>query len=69
MSPLLYGYRGQAGTDVSSVVNSVCALCQWVQENAVHLAEVEINPLLCLKDKVIVVDALISSSESFLEKL
>jgi len=69
VSPLLYGYRGQAGTDVSSVVNSVCALCQWVQENAFHLAEVEINPLLCLKDRAIVVDALISSSESFLEKL
>ncbi len=61
---VLEGYRGQAAADVPSIINAITKLCEWVEANADHLCEVEINPLLCLQSGAVVVDALISASET-----
>ena len=60
---VLRGYRGQPGADLASIVQTVIKLCEWLESNCDTIAEVEINPLLCLQDKAVVVDALITSSE------
>ena len=62
---LLNGYRGQAMAHIPSIISTILKLCEWVESHAEHLAEVEINPLLCLESKSIVADALITSSNSF----
>ncbi len=59
IAPLLHGYRGQPGASINSVVEEIQRLCQWVESQASTLDEVEINPLLCLADRAVVVDALI----------
>ena len=62
---LLNGYRGQPAAHIPSIISTILGLCQWVESHAEYLAEVEINPLLCLESKSIVADALITSSNSF----
>ncbi len=62
--PVLEGYRGQAAADIASILSAITDLCTWVEANANHLCEVEINPLLCLENSAVVVDALISASET-----
>lgn len=69
VSAVLNGYRGQPAADMNSVIQAVLKLCQWVEANQDCLSEVEINPLLCLEDKAVAVDALITSSETLLELL
>ncbi len=64
---VLGGYRGQAGADMQSVTGTILQLCRWVESNHDSIAEVEINPLLCMTDKTMVVDALITASESLLK--
>ncbi len=65
VAPVLNGYRGQAAADMPSIVDAIHKLCEWVVQNADHVCELEINPLLCLENSVVVVDALITSSSSF----
>ena len=65
IASLLNGYRGQAMAHIPSIISTILKLCEWVESHAEHLAEVEINPLLCLESKSIVADALITSSNSF----
>ena len=43
--PLLAGYRGAAGGDVSALVGAVMALGDFVQAHADRLIELDINPL------------------------
>ena len=45
-----------------ALTDAVMKLCEWVEANLDQVAEVEINPLLCFTDKVIVADALVSAS-------
>ena len=59
---LLSGYRGQSGISMPALTDAVMKLCEWVEANLDQVAEVEINPLLCFTDKVIVADALVSAS-------
>jgi len=66
---VLNGYRGQVCADMSSVTRSIVQLCLWVEKHHEDIAEVEINPLLCLTDKAMVVDALITASETIMEGL
>jgi len=69
VSKVLLGYRSQAGANMASIIQSVLKLCDWVEANQDAIAEVEINPLLCLQDNAVVVDALITSSELLLKKV
>ncbi len=63
IAPVLQGYRGQPGADRASIVHAVVKLSQWLEVNKDTVAEVEINPLLCLQNKAVVADALITSSK------
>ena len=69
IAKVLHGYRGQAGGNLTSIVQAVIKLCEWLETHQDAIAEVEINPLLCLKDKAVVADALITSSESLPEQV
>ena len=59
LAPLLDGFRGQAPTDRPAIVRAVQSVAAYVEANAATLAEVEVNPLLCLAEGAIAVDALI----------
>lgn len=64
IATVLNGYRGQPSADMPSVIKTIMQLCQWVEANHHNIAEVEVNPLLCLTDKTVIVDALITATES-----
>lgn len=59
IAPLFDGFRGQAPTDRRAIVRAVQSVAAYVEANATILAEVEVNPLLCLAEGAIAVDALI----------
>lgn len=59
VSKLIDGYRGVAGANYDAIVDAVIAVQNFVLENAVKVAEVEINPLLCGADRAVAADALI----------
>ena len=56
-APILKGYRGQDAADLDAVVKSVMAVLDYSQTHPVY--ELDINPLLALKDGAVAVDALI----------
>ncbi len=59
MAPLLVGYRGRPGADRAAIHAAVRAMEAYVVANAATVTEVEVNPLMCLPDGAIAVDALI----------
>jgi acyl-CoA synthetase (NDP forming) len=59
IAPILAGYRGGAAADKKAIVDAVMAVQAYVQANAAEMEEVEINPLICLPDGAMAVDALI----------
>jgi acyl-CoA synthetase (NDP forming) len=63
MAPLFEGHRGRPAADVGAVVAAVLAVQEEVRADA-RLLEVEINPLLCLPDGCVAVDALIREAET-----
>jgi acetate---CoA ligase (ADP-forming) len=62
ISPLLTGFRGQAGGDIDALVKAINAVAEYATQNVEHLAELDINPLMVMEDGVVAVDALIRSS-------
>ncbi len=64
ISAMLHGYRGQAGADRHSILQSILQLGMCVEKHHQQIVEVEINPLLCFTDKTIVADALITATAS-----
>ena len=62
VSRLLDGYRGAAAVDKEQVLDVLEHLQQFTIDNAKHLHEVEINPLLCGADSVIATDCLLRLS-------
>ncbi|WP_113911896.1 acetate--CoA ligase family protein [Roseovarius dicentrarchi] len=63
IAPILAGYRGQPGADMAAIVRAVLAVQAYVTENAAHLHEVEINPLICTAARAVGADALIRTGE------
>jgi acetyltransferase len=59
MSPLLNGYRGEEGINKNSVIEIIQKISQLVTVNP-EIQELDLNPLLAFKDKLVVVDARIS---------
>jgi acyl-CoA synthetase (NDP forming) len=57
---LLRGVRGQPGIERAVLVDALVALAAYAGDNAGRIAEIEINPLFVLPDRVIAVDALMS---------
>jgi len=58
VSRLLDGFRGRQPADRAMVVGALALLADYMQSNAGHIAEVEINPLFILPDDVYAVDVL-----------
>lgn len=63
ISGLLRGWRGAPPADMDAIVETVLAVQDWVDSHADTVEEVEINPLLCLVDGAVAVDALIRRRE------
>ena len=61
---LLKGYRGSPSADRPAIIKAVMALQTYVQIHADGLDEVEINPLLCCRDRAVVADALIRREDA-----
>jgi len=62
IAPIIRGYRGSAAASLPTIVDTILKLASWVESNSEHIHEIEINPLLCFTDSVIIGDALITSS-------
>jgi len=58
-TPLLQGYRGKPAADIAAIVDAVLAVQSYVLDHADTVCEVEVNPLMCMPDRAIAVDALI----------
>jgi len=56
-APILMGYRGQPSADMDAIVDAVMAVLDYSQKHPVY--ELDINPLLALKQGAVAVDALI----------
>lgn len=56
-APILQGYRGQNPADLDAIVDAVMAVLDYSQKHPVY--ELDINPLLALKNGAVAVDALI----------
>lgn len=63
-APILTGYRGQNAADLDAVVDSVMAVLDYSQTHPVY--ELDINPLLALKNGAAAVDALIQLGQHHL---
>ncbi len=59
IAPVLAGYRGQDAADTDQIVSAIMAVQDYVIANANHIAEVEINPLICTPTQAVAADALI----------
>lgn len=62
--PLLEGYRGKPGVDISAVVQAIMAVQAYVIAHHGQIEEVEINPLLCGPARAVAADALIRIGEA-----
>ncbi|MFC6689004.1 acetate--CoA ligase family protein [Jhaorihella thermophila] len=58
-APVLQGFRGKPAADLDAICDAVDAVQNYVVANADAVGEVEINPLICLPDGAVAVDALI----------
>jgi len=56
-APILLGYRGQSPADLNAIVDAIMAVLDYSHKHPVY--ELDINPLLALKDGAVAVDALI----------
>ncbi|WP_132443352.1 acetate--CoA ligase family protein [Sulfitobacter indolifex] len=59
INPLLSGYRGGEAANVDAIVDAVLKLQDFVSDHADEIAEIEINPLICTKDRAIIADTLL----------
>jgi len=57
--PLLSGYRGGEPANINAIVDAALKLQNFVTEYAGEIAEIEINPLICTKDRAIIADTLL----------
>ena len=63
IAPLLKGYRGKAAINKPALIDTVMALQDYVIDHADKIIEIDINPVLCRKDDVIIADALINIAD------
>ncbi|MEL6954075.1 MAG: acetate--CoA ligase family protein [Pseudomonadota bacterium] len=61
--PLIQGYRGAPPADLAAITRAVLAFQDFAADHRDTLWEAEINPLLCVQDGAIAVDALIRLEE------
>ncbi|CAI8881372.1 acetate--CoA ligase family protein [Pseudomonas sp. IT-P4] len=58
-APLLQGFRGREPADLDALVTAIRAVADYACENAAHLLELDVNPLLVGAQGTTAVDALI----------
>lgn len=56
---LLTGFRGGEPANIDAVVDAVLKLQHVVTDHADQISEIEINPLICTKDRAIIADTLL----------
>ena len=59
INPLLIGFRGGEPANIDVIVDAVLKLQNFVTDHADEIAEIEINPLICTKDRAIIADTLL----------
>lgn len=59
INPLLIGFRGGEPANIDAIVDAVLKLQSFVTDHADQIAEIEINPLICTKDRAIIADTLL----------
>ncbi len=62
ISSLLDGFRGQPAVNRSVLVNTLYGLCEYVQDHADTINEIEINPLFVYAQTVCAVDAVVRAN-------
>jgi acyl-CoA synthetase (NDP forming) len=61
---LLKGARGKAPADIDAIVDAVMGLSALAEDLGESISEIDINPLVALPDRAVVVDALIIPKET-----
>lgn len=61
---LIDGARGRSGASRDVIIEAVLAVQRYIMANALHVLEVEINPLLCTRHAAVALDALIVTTDS-----
>jgi len=61
---LLKGARGKAPADIDAIVDAVMGLSALAEDLGEAIAEIDVNPLVALPDRAVVVDALIIPKEA-----
>ncbi|MDO6589403.1 CoA-binding protein [Loktanella sp. D2R18] len=64
INTLLTGFRGAAPANLDAIVDAVLRLQTYVIAHADQIAEIEINPLICTKDRAIIADTLLVKGTS-----
>jgi acyl-CoA synthetase (NDP forming) len=63
IAPLLQGYRGKPGANADAIAEAVLAVQAYVAAHPGQIAEVEINPLICMPERAVAVDALVRKGD------
>jgi acyl-CoA synthetase (NDP forming) len=61
-APLLHGVRGRPPADFDAIVDAALSLATLASDLGDCISEVDVNPLVALPDRAIVVDALVVPS-------
>jgi acetyltransferase len=61
---LLKGARGKAPADIDAIVGAVMGLSALAEDLGDSISEIDVNPLVALPDRAVVVDALIIPKET-----
>jgi hypothetical protein len=61
---LLKGARGKAPADIDAIVRAVMGLSALAEDLGESISEIDVNPLVALPDRAVVVDALIIPKET-----
>ena len=61
---LLKGARGKAPADIDAIVDAVMGLSALAEDLGESISEIDVNPLVALPDRAVVVDALIIPKET-----
>jgi acyl-CoA synthetase (NDP forming) len=56
---LLQGFRGSAPADVNALADAISRISQLIHSEREHIAEIDVNPLICSAKRVVAVDGLV----------
>ncbi len=54
---IIFGYRGKEGVNIESLTNLLMKFSHLVMELEKHIESVDLNPVICTKDRCIIADA------------